>query len=594
LLLYHYPKEGWASTPRPNSESVNTSSGFPTPGALMLFKTTPFILSLFFFIYILTPSLPAQLISSEIYETEEDLQEGLELGLLTFDQYLELLDMIQSKVIPTSEETDKLEFVPDVSNADVSQIGEKNEDINLDQKTSSFLKESEGKSLSPFSGRIVWRFNEEFHEEGGTENFLLGEMKTGNRMIWHIEADKETNSSEATLSKGDLRFRKRFVKFLLPRYNTKATIGNFDKRIGLGLNVGYHPLFGYTSGSDMKSADSFLYPVFGRYNGALGESEFKSFSIMVFYSKTKREKIEDQISAFDLSFVNRHVRIGMCVTEGKLRNIENKNAFNDDCQSLHFDLKLKSIKFSTEYALLANQKSGLAFDLYSLKKRYSFDFSGWRYDDNFVHPHGGGISHPDYESFYLEEVEYTYRSRQAGERGIFFKSRYNLLDRLILNFAYNQWRERSYQPDKIRMRVGTGYEFSKRFSFMIYQLWSDYDVEDERVNEKVSSVDLFFSPLTTTDFSFIANYRNSTNKDYGDIRLKMRTHLLSSFNFVLWVKYNDPNFSRSADEYFSFHVQEKIRFLENYFVSAEYISKFYQDESKVDSKAVRIRLEALW
>jgi hypothetical protein len=560
----------------------------------MLFKTTPFVLSLFFITYVLTPPLQAQLISSEIYETEEDLQEGLELGLLTFDQYLELLDMIQTKVLPKSEETDKLEFVPDVSNADVWQIAEKMEDINLNQKTSSFLKESEGKSLSPFSGRIVWRFNEEFHEEGGTENFLLGEIQTGNRMIWHVEADKETNSSEATLSNGDLRFRKRFVKFLFPQYNTRVTIGNFEKRIGLGLNVGYYPLLGYTSGTEMKSADSFLYPVFGRYNGVLGESGVKSFSIMVLYSKTKRQKIEDRISAFDLSFVNKDMRIGLCVTEGKLRNIENKNTFNDDCQSLHFDLKLKSIKWSGEYALLSNKKGGLAFDLYSLQKQYRFDFSGWRYDDGFVHPHGGGISHPDYESIYLDEIDYTYRSRQAGERGIFFKSRYDILDRLNLNFAYNQWRERSYQPDKVKMRVGTGYEFSKSFSFMIYQLWSDYDVEDERVNEKVSSVDLFFSPFATTDFSFIANYRNSTNKDYGDIRLKIRTQLRSTFNFVLWLKYNDPNFSKSADEYFSFHVQEKIRFLENYFVSAEYISKFYQDESKDDTKAVRIRLEAVW
>lgn len=560
----------------------------------MLFKIAIVTISSVFLFCILTLSSQAQLISSEIYETEEDLQEGLESGLLTFDQYLELWDMIQSKVLPTSEETDKLEFVPDVSNADVSQIGEKTEDIDLSRKTSSFLKESEGKNLSPFSGRLAWRFNEEFHEEGVSGNYLLGEMQTGNRMIWHIEADQATNSSEAILSEGDLRFRKRFVKFLLPPYNTQATIGNFDKRIGLGLNVGYHPLFGYTSSSDMKSSDSFLYPVFGRYNGILGESEFKSFSLMLFYSKNKREKIEDQISAFDLSFVNRNVRIGLCVTEGKLKNVDNKNTFNDDCQSLHFDLKLKSVKWSGEYALLSNKKGGLAFDLYSLRKKYSFDFSGWRYDDGFVHPHGGGMSNQDYESIYLDEIDYTFRSRQAGERGIFFKSRYNILDRLDLNFAYNQWRERSDQPDKIKMRVGTGYEFSQSFSFVIYQLWSDYDVEDEQINEKVSSLDLFFSPLPTTDFNFMANYRNSINKDYGDIRLKMRTRLISRFNFVLWVKYNDPNFTLSSDEYFSFHIQEKIRFLENYFVSAEYITKFYQDESKIDTKAVRVRMEAVW
>jgi len=60
------------------------------------------------------------------------------------------------------------------------------------------------------------------------------------------------------------------------------------------------------------------------------------------------------------------------------------------------------------------------------------------------------------------------------------------------------------------------------------------------------------------------------------------------------LKYNDTNFSRSSDGYFSFHIQESLKFFENYFVSAEYISKFYQDEEKVDTKAVRVKMEVLW
>ncbi len=46
---------------------------------------------------ILTFPLKAQVISPEIYETEEDLKEGLEQGDLTLDEYLELLDLIRSK-----------------------------------------------------------------------------------------------------------------------------------------------------------------------------------------------------------------------------------------------------------------------------------------------------------------------------------------------------------------------------------------------------------------------------------------------------------------------------------------------------------------
>jgi hypothetical protein len=88
----------------------------------MVFKTVCSAYSLVFLALLLNLSLQAQEISSEIYETEEDLREGLESGALTLDQYLELLDLIQAKIEPNSEEADKLFFVPGVSTGDVSQI----------------------------------------------------------------------------------------------------------------------------------------------------------------------------------------------------------------------------------------------------------------------------------------------------------------------------------------------------------------------------------------------------------------------------------------------------------------------------------------
>ena len=520
--------------------------------------------------------------------------EGLEMGYLTLDQYLELLDMIQSKLYPTSKEADKLIFVPDVSSVDISQVKTKDQDIDLNQKIGSFLTEREKEGRPLFSGKVVWGLYEKFQEGGETENYLFCEVTNRDHMIWCIEADQKVNSSEAILSRGDLRVRKRFFKFLIPEYSSEVILGNFDKRIGLGLNIGYHPLFGYSSESDFKSEDSFLYPALGRYNGIYGESKFRSFSVLAFYSKNKRKEIENRIGAFDLSFVNKNMQVGFCLSEGELKNIENKNVFKDDCRSLHFNLKLKSLRFSGEYALLSSQKSGLAFDLYSHRKPYSFDFSWWRYEDDFVHPHGGGISNPDYETIYLDMIDYDYRSRQAGERGIFFKSRYRISGRFSLNFSYNQWRERSYLPDKMKFRVGAGYKFSPSFSFTVYQLWTDYDVEDEQIDRTTSSLNLFLSPHDKLDCNLIANYRSTSNKEYGDLRLKIRTLALSPFDFVLWLKYNDPNFSRSSDGYFSFHVQESLGFCDNYFVSAEYITKFYEDESKVDTKAVRVKMEVLW
>ncbi len=552
----------------------------------MLWKIASFAFPLIFLTSILTFSLHAQEISSDIYETEEDLREGLESGALTLDQYLELLDLIQGKVGPTSEEVDKLFFVPGVSTGDVSQIETKEEkDVLLNQRTDSFLGESQDRGFG-LSGKLVWRFYEELQGSEETDSYLRLEIADKGNFVWRMDADKETDQ--------DLRIRKRSLTFFHPRYSTEVTVGNFDKRIGLGLNVGYHPRFGYSSSTDLKSKDSFLYPTLGRYNGIYAESQIDFLSFVAFYSKNKQEKIEDQITAFDLSFVTSRVKAGVCFSEGELKNIENKGSFKDDCRSLHFDWRLKSIKLSGEYALLSDKKSGRALDFHSWRKPYRVEFSWWSYDDGFVHPFGGGLSNPDYETRYLEEIDYDYRSRQAGERGIFFKSRYEVFDRLNLNCSYTLWRETKDLPNKMKFKVGFGYDVSRSISVLLSQLWTDYDLEITGIDRKVSSVNLFWSTGKNLDLRLIANYKTSDTKNYGDFQLKARTQMIAPLDLTLWLKYNDSDFSKSSDGYFSFHVQERLRFFENYFVSAEYVSNLYQDKNKTDTRAVRIRMEVIW
>jgi len=361
----------------------------------MFIKTASVCLVLILASWALPLSSQPQSISSEIYETEEDLLEGLQKGYLTLDQYLELLDLIQSKVYGSSDEADKLIFVPDVGSLDVLQVQARAQGVDLSQKVGSFLAEEKKKSRLPFSGRLVWKLYQQLAEEGEVENYLLCQVSSGKRVIWRIEADQHTNSSQAPLTGSDLRVRKRSLKLRLPEYSSEVILGNFDKRIGLGLNVGYHPLFGTDCDSDFKSVNSFLYPTMGRHNGSLAQAEYKSFALVAFYSRNKQEGIENRIGAVDLSFAGKQLDAGLCLSEGELRNAKDKDVFADDCRSLHFKLKLRPLTVSGEYALLSGRESGRAVELYSSRKAFSFDLSWWRYDDDFVHPHGGGVSNPD-------------------------------------------------------------------------------------------------------------------------------------------------------------------------------------------------------
>jgi len=560
----------------------------------MLFKTAYSLVLLICLSSILPSAATAQSISSEIYETEEDLKEGLEKGYLTLDEYLELLDMIQSKLRLSTQEADKLNLIPDVSSVDLLKVQAPGQDIVIGQKVSSFVTEKKDDGRSMLSGRVVWKLQQDLSENGETENYLLYEITHSERITWRMEADHISNSPNAISEEGTFRVRKRFLRLLLPEYSSELVLGNFDRRIGLGLNVGYHPLLHYSTDSDLRYDDNFLYPVFGRYNGFCAQTQLKSFNTLILYSRNKGSQIEDQIQSLDLSYQSEEAQVGVCLSDGKLSGIATEGDYLDDCGSLHLDLKLEHLNLSGEYALLSNRAGAAAFDVYASRRLYRFDLSWWRYDDDFIHPHGGGISNPDYETIYLEEIDYKFRARQAGERGVFFKSSYELVTKLSVNLSFSQWRERSYLPDKMKLRVGTGYRFSPRISFEASQLWADYDVEDEEIESKTSSMSLRVSPHRKLSFDWVANFRSTDTKDYGDLRLKTETRLLAPLHLALWLKYYDSDFSRSSDGSFSFLLREEIKFSENYLVSLEYTTRFYRNQDTEDIKRVRVKVEAVW
>ena len=123
----------------------------------MLIKTAFLCFLLISASLVLPMSSRPQSISSEIYETEEDLLEGLQRGYLNLDQYLELLDLIQGKVYGSSEEADRLIFVPGVGSLDVLSVQARDQGVDLSQKVGSFLAEEAKKSRLPLSGRLVWK-----------------------------------------------------------------------------------------------------------------------------------------------------------------------------------------------------------------------------------------------------------------------------------------------------------------------------------------------------------------------------------------------------------------------------------------------------
>jgi hypothetical protein len=544
----------------------------------------------FLFILLLTRPVLAQSVSNELYETEEDLKEGLENGDLTYDEYLELLDLIRSRVDIDSDDTTRLLFIPDVTSIKMVQR------LEVEPRTLSPLNKSvpfiklAPKRRPGLKGELVWQTYQKIEEKEKAENFFILKINEKRRFSFDLKAEQDELKRFET--------QKRSLRFFNLWRSTDVVLGNFEKRIGLGLNLGYHPLFRYSLDDTLNISNSFLYPISGRYNGILLESQFKFFCPGVIFSKNRFGDLEDELYALNLNFSYKRSKIGILFTKGKLRNSSTKSSFKDDCTSVYLDLFWKSLRLSSEYAQMWNNEKGVALNLNAIKKTYHISGYFWWYSSDFVHPHGGGISNPDYESIYiLDDLDFSYRTRQKGEKGILFKSTYHFPTGLFFDFAFNQWRKNPVSDQSLKLKTGGGYYLNKNLLTELHLILSDnlglYDTDYFNL-----SWDWVYSFVGTTYLRLRTNYRSkrliARTKKYGDIQLKIGDFKIFPFALNLWLGYSDPDFSISRNSYWNVYLEERVYFWGRYSIWFKYLAKFYQSEEKENTQAIRVRWEMDW
>jgi len=544
-----------------------------------------FIILLLILLLIHSHSAFSQTISSQIYENEEDLEEGLLSGELTYQEYSELLDLMREGIVSNSSQKDRLLFLPDLSQSEIdlppdSSSAKLLSDKVLPMAGSFFLPEI----LNQTRGRISFQTRQRFDQDH-SYNFVLAEFKAKDKFLFHLQLQKEDSSSP--------RLKKRGLELLALPFLKRIVIGNFEKKIGLGLNIGYHPLL---KAEEQTDENSFLYPFSGRYNGILLESKFDFLSPELILSKNKRGALSEELWALNLLFSFRNLDLGLLRSEGKLKNSSNHSSFYDRNSSLYLRVKKEKFHFTGEYSFLSNGGKGWASVLTIKEKPFLLELSGWTYTQDFLHLFGSGISNPDYTSIEIDGVEYAYPSREIGESGILFKSNYYLFSNLILDFSFSQWRENSNEPFKLRQKIGLKIALSEKIKTRLEYYYSDSDLEKEGSSQNLFSSTFLFNLRKDILFRLIARYgKRKLSLPPGQrksLELQLRSDLqsISPVFLIFWVRYKDNDLSEHRDGYWDFRIKERLSFFKGSLFWGEYFIKL-NSQGKDKVQGAKLRLE---
>jgi hypothetical protein len=525
-----------------------------------------------------------QTISPEVFENQEDLKDALERGIISYEEYLEFSELMSDKIKLDSDEKYKLLVIPGVSWGDLVQ--KRDELYSQEEKISGFVKEPESK----VNATATWQTYQKLKEEEGLSNRFSFGLSHKKFFDFNAEFSQEGERSLGT--------RRRSIRFFLPRESFGLTVGNYDKRFGLGINIGYYSFLNYIRDDTLGAQDQFLYPLRARYNGFLAEYQINHIQTSVFYSANRWSDFMDWLWGGDLSWSFQKMDLGATFSWAKMKRAGYHKSYEDRCISLHLETNFKTTNLLAEYAKMLEAGEGVGLVFLSETKNYSLDWSFWNYASNFIHLHNGGPSQSDYESTKIEEIDYTFKSRQAGERGINFVSRYKLTPSLRINLGYAQWSENRGLPQKMRAKIGASYSLWQKQSFILERYWIDNDLEQEELDGQKTGLGFEISPFSNFKLRIMADYGEKSlttgKRKYGDIQFRISSSVISFSHLTLWLKCYDPNLDSSKDGIWRFYLEQNMKFFKANSFILGLGAKYSRSTNSIEDKSVRTKLSINW
>ena len=351
----------------------------------------------------------SQELSTSVFLSEDELNEALRNGEITYDQYQALKEIMQFGVDSLSQylldEIPNLMYLLDVDTVLTNSIEQ--------EQTAGFTSPAgRGHSRST----VTWRYTTLLEEDG--RSWYRGALDLAPVQRWRLrgQVSREASGPER-ISARSLTYRSRdgIVR--------RVEIGNFTTRLGLGTVFGHRGKV--LDFSEEIDGESFLFPDYGGYNGVLADMQAGAWSFHALGSVIRDDT--HRISSGGL-LVERY--------RGSLRPslIVGVNSITDRISGVSISIPMLAVTSQLKYGA-----GSLAFELSRqtadashatsgvIEGRHRFEiaelrYAGWTYGDDFVDLSAGSKSGQIYVRDSLETIGFGYRTRRAGQAGFMLRT----------------------------------------------------------------------------------------------------------------------------------------------------------------------------
>lgn len=370
------------------------------------------ILSILLLVLPLRP-ISAQDLSTYVCPSEDEWLEAMNLGEISYTQYLCLSEIARNGI--DSNSLYLLDEIPNLAYF-LDTLATARTPLEQEQQEQVTASEVKSRAVRSIGGRFDYRYIQRIQEEekSSYRSNLRLDIADNLTAFWKI--NRETSG------------RERIVYRSIAYSNRKSPVrsfkvGNFTARLGLGTLFGYRGKL--LNRSDRIDGESLAFPDYGGYNGVHVVARAHAFEVQVLGSLTRDRQYRLASGGVMIKRLSGAFRPGLILGFNQMVERGIGRRLDVPMFALHGEYRYVDGFAVVEIGRQSGPDGRALGAVVEGKHRLEnieVRFAGWSYSRRFKDLTSGSKAGSVYGDCYLEDVEFEYSSKRAGQKGALLKT----------------------------------------------------------------------------------------------------------------------------------------------------------------------------
>jgi hypothetical protein len=528
----------------------------------MISKSPTILIGLLFLLCIVAPVTATTPVyfHEYTYTTLDELDQALEAGDITYDDYLLLMEsFLGSPDNDTlTDETTKLEIVDTVAAA-------------ADRKSRLRLSYRGSLQQKLEKERAFVRYDRLACEWGRLRLDLSFELRNQEQLL----------------------FRSRSLRY--KHTGGEVTAGSYSLRLGQGVTQGlgsYHTLLH----EDNDFGSSLRLPIKNRHNGILIRQRFGAIQTGLWLSDVRGADLYRTAIGSFVEIGKSKRSAGVIFLRQQIGREGNTNQ-HQEYLAPYFRLSAKALTLSGESSFGLGSSAAHVYQADIESRRIRQDFTFFSYARGYQNLQSGGYAYSDYEELSIDDINFSYRDKRTGRVGLAMSSTTEITKDVDIGVSLVRWNNRM---DNRRCAAVKANLAMDRFAgthnkVVVRAIWENLDLTAASSSRRLVSLSTQ-SPLgrsfeVESQLKIESRVRSGSTTSPFNVRIDLLWRVFHDLAVTVTLKYYNPDIDRSANDYFHFAVGQKLIRQKAFSLWVKAQTKYLFDRQRLDVWEARINCE---